>query len=179
MSSLSDPYPVKPASPNPTAAATGSGESVTKRLQRELMQLMMSGDSECSAFPEGDNLFEWVGSITGASSTVYDKQTYKLSLKFPSDYPYSPPTLLFITPIYHPNVDTHGNICLDILKENWSAAYNVQTLLVSLRSLLAEPNVDSPLNSLAANMWKDEVQYRKVNDKKYEEAIKSQGSSSS
>ena len=136
------------------------------------MQLMMSADQECSAFPEGDNLFSWVGSITGADGTIYEGQTYKLALNFPEDYPYNPPTLLFTTNIYHPNVDTHGNICLDILKENWSAAYNVQTLLVSLRSLLAEPNVDSPLNSIAANMWKDEVQYRKVNDKKYEDAMK-------
>jgi ubiquitin-conjugating enzyme E2 C len=50
-------------------------------------------------------------------------------------------------------VDTHGNICLDILKEKWSAVYNVQTILLSIQSLLGEPNNDSPLNGQAAQLW--------------------------
>ena len=96
----------------------------------------MSGSAGVSAFPDGDNLFEWVGTITGSAGTVYEGLTYKLNLKFPSDYPYSAPTITFTTPCFHPNVDQHGNICLDILKEKWSAAYSVSTILLSLQSLL-------------------------------------------
>uniref|UniRef100_A0A8C0UAP8 Ubiquitin conjugating enzyme E2 C n=1 Tax=Cyanistes caeruleus TaxID=156563 RepID=A0A8C0UAP8_CYACU len=62
---------------------------------------------------------------------------YKLSLEFPSGYPYTAPTVRFLTPCYHPNVDTQGNICLDILKEKWSALYDVRTILLSIQSLLA------------------------------------------
>lgn len=69
-----------------------------------------------SAFPDGDNLFHWVATITGAEGTVYEGLSYKLSLSFPSSYPYSPPVVKFTTPCYHPNVDEQGNICLDILK---------------------------------------------------------------
>lgn len=68
---------------------------------------------------------------------AYEELRYKLSLEFPSGYPYTAPTVRFLTPCYHPNVDTHGNICLDILKEKWSALYDVRTILLSIQSLLA------------------------------------------
>lgn len=76
----------------------------------------MSGDSGISAFPDGDNLFHWIATITGAQCTAYEGLSYKLSLSFPSRYPYAPPVVKFTTPCYHPNVDEQGNICLDILK---------------------------------------------------------------
>ena len=111
-----------------------------------------------------------MGTLTGAEGTVYAGLTYKLSLSFPSDYPYTAPTIKFVTPCFHPNVDNHGNICLDILKEKWSAAYSVETILVSLRSLLGEPNNDSPLNGYAAQLWDNQEEYREVCHAKYKEA---------
>ena len=63
---------------------------------------------------------------------------YKLRLDFPAGYPYTAPTVRFTTPCFHPNVDKHGNICLDILKEKWSALYEVRTILLSIQSLLGE-----------------------------------------
>ena len=76
----------------------------------------MSGDQSISAFPDGDNLFSWIATINGAKGTVYEGLSYKLMLSFPGRYPYVPPIVKFLTPIYHPNVDDYGNICLDILK---------------------------------------------------------------
>ncbi|RUS16464.1 ubiquitin-conjugating enzyme/RWD-like protein [Jimgerdemannia flammicorona] len=76
----------------------------------------MASSPGISAFPEADNLLSWVGTITGAPGTVYDGLIFKLSMKFPANYPYAAPTIRFDTPCYHPNVDTAGNICLDILK---------------------------------------------------------------
>lgn len=77
----------------------------------------------------------------------YTGLSFKLSLTFPPTYPYTAPHVTFITPMYHPNIDMSGNICLDILKEEWSAVYNVQTILLSIQSMLAEPNPKSPLNA--------------------------------
>ncbi|KAH7909144.1 ubiquitin-conjugating enzyme/RWD-like protein [Hygrophoropsis aurantiaca] len=129
--------------------------SVTKRLSNELMTLMMSSSPGISAFPKSDaNLFEWVGTIEGPATTIYAGLAFRISISFPSNYPYTAPTIKFETPCYHPNVDILGGaICLDILQDKWSAVYSVQTVLLSLQSLLGEPNNASPLNPDAAALW--------------------------
>ncbi|CAI7635816.1 hypothetical protein N7455_012494 [Penicillium solitum] len=138
-------------------------QSVTKRLQAELMQLMLSPSPGISAFPDADgNLLSWTATITGPTETPYEGLTLKLSFAFPNNYPYSPPTVLFKTPIYHPNVDFSGRICLDILKDKWSAVYNVSSVLLSLQSLLGEPNNASPLNAQAAELWdSDQAEFKR------------------
>ncbi|EAS36313.3 ubiquitin conjugating enzyme [Coccidioides immitis RS] len=136
------------------AAIKAEAQTVTKRLQSELMQLMTSPSPGISAFPDADgNLLSWTATINGPEDTPYENLVFKLSFGFPTNYPYAPPTVLFKTPIYHPNVDFSGRICLDILKEKWSAVYNVQSVLLSLQSLLGEPNNASPLNGQAAELW--------------------------
>jgi len=150
--------------------AQPDSHAVARRLQSELMALMCGGDGGISAFPEGDNIFNWVGTIHGSEGTVFEDLSFKLSLKFPTDYPYKAPTVKFDTPCFHPNVDQYGNICLDILKEKWSASYDVRTILLSIQSLLGEPNNDSPLNGYAAGLWANQEEYRRVLLKKSREA---------
>lgn len=140
---------------------------ILSRLQKELMELMRAADKGISAFPEGENLFKWVGTICGAAETPYAGHTYRLSMEFPNSYPYLPPTVRFVTPCFHPNVDPNGTICLDILKDKWSALYDVRTILISIQSLLAEPNVDSPLNVHASELWADQLEYKKYLDDHY------------
>ncbi|XP_043844766.1 ubiquitin-conjugating enzyme E2 C-like [Dromiciops gliroides] len=125
------------------------------------MTPMMSGDKGISAFPGSDNLFKWIGTIHGAAGTVIKDLWYKLSLEFPSSYPYNAPTVKLVIPCYHPNVDTQGNICYDILKDRFSAPYDVRTILVSIQSLLGEPNIDSPLNTHAAELWTNPTPFKK------------------
>lgn len=112
------------------------------RMQTELMQLMTTPAVGISAFPAGDgsDLTKWHATINGVDDTPYAGLSFKLAFSFPSDYPFHPPEVTFRTPIYHPNVDFSGRICLDILKTKWSAAYNIRTVLLSLQSLLGEPN---------------------------------------
>ena len=125
------------------------------------MSLMTGSHIGVSAFPDGGNFLIWKATIQGAEGTVYEGLSYKLTLKFPSDYPFTAPTVTFDTACFHPNVDQHGIICLDILKDKWSAVYNVSTILISIQSLLGEPNNDSPLNGYAAALWDDQegIQY--------------------
>ena len=68
------------------------------------------------------------------------------------------PKVRFVTKIYHPNVDKVGRICLDILKEKWSPALQIRTVLLSIQALLSSPNPDDPLdNDVAAHWTKDEA----------------------
>nr|XP_020846530.1 ubiquitin-conjugating enzyme E2 C-like isoform X3 [Phascolarctos cinereus] len=142
-----------PATASAAAAARKGGEpragaargSVGKRLQQELMTLM-----------------------------VYEDLRYKLSLEFPSGYPYNAPTVKSVTPCYHPNVDTQGNICFDILKDKWSALYDVRTILLSIQSLLGEPNIDSALNTHAAELWTNPTAFKKYLLEAYMKQVTSQ-----
>ncbi|KAF3925278.1 hypothetical protein ABW20_dc0106616 [Dactylellina cionopaga] len=162
---------VSTATSTPMAGASSTG-NVTKRLQKELMQLMMSPSPGVSAFPDDPaNLLKWTGTITGPDGTHFEGKTFKLSFAFPADYPLQPPTVLFKTPMFHPNVDMAGRICLDILKDKWSAVYNIQSILLSLQSLLGEPNNKSPLNGQAAQLWdEDPKEYRRLLEKRHQEA---------
>lgn len=142
--------------------------SASQRLQQELWKMMTNKNATFSAFPEGENLLKWVATIDGPIESPYEGLKYRLSLSFPDKYPYNPPIVKFVTPCYHPNVDAHGNICLDILKEEWSALYEVRTILISIQSLLAEPNTSSPLNSDAANLWTNPEAFKETLLEKYQ-----------
>ncbi|KAK7023867.1 ubiquitin-conjugating enzyme/RWD-like protein [Favolaschia claudopus] len=148
-----------PPRANPKPSVINSSQqvagSVAKRLSNELMTLMMSSSPGISAFPKSDsNLFEWVGTIEGPAETIYAGLSFRISISFPANYPYVAPAIKFETPCFHPNVDiSSGAICLDILQDKWSAVYSVQTILLSLQSLLGEPNNASPLNTDASAIW--------------------------
>ncbi|KAF2203336.1 ubiquitin-conjugating enzyme [Delitschia confertaspora ATCC 74209] len=136
--------------------------NVAQRLQKELMDMMLSPSTTLTAFPDDENLTLWTATIEGPTETPYAGLTFKLSMEFAPTYPMTPPVVLFKTPIYHPNIDFSGRICLDILKDKWSAIYNISSVLLSLQSLLGEPNNSSPLNAEAADLWdKDKEEFQR------------------
>jgi hypothetical protein len=79
---------------------------------------------------------------------------FKLELFLPNDYPMAPPKVRFLTKIYHPNIDKLGRICLDVLKDKWSPALQIRTVLLSIQALLSAPNPDDPLANDVAEHWK-------------------------
>ncbi|KAF2637334.1 ubiquitin-conjugating enzyme [Massarina eburnea CBS 473.64] len=137
--------------------ASNSAANVASRLQKELMDIMTHPTPGITAFPSSENLTTWTATIDGPEATPYEALVFKLTFEFPANYPYAPPHVVFKTPIYHPNVDFSGRICLDILKDKWSAVYNTGTVLLSLQSLLGEPNNSSPLNGQAAELWDSDM----------------------
>jgi ubiquitin-conjugating enzyme E2 D/E len=137
-----------------------------RRLQKELKELTNDPPANCSAGPTGDNIFKWNASIVAPEDTPYSGGTFYLTINFPSDYPFKPPKIRFVTKIYHPNISVDGSICLDILKSNWSPALTVSKTLLSLSSLLTDPNPDDPLVAEAANLYRNN---RKAYDAKARE----------
>ncbi|EDL15950.1 mCG49160 [Mus musculus] len=134
---------------------------------------------------EGD-LYNWEVAIFGPPNTYYEGGYFKAHLKFPIDYPYSPPTFWFLTKMWHPNIHETGFVCISILhppddnpqggelpSERWNPTQNVRTILLSVISLLNEPNTSSPANVDASVMyrkWKES----KGKDHEYTDIIRKQ-----
>jgi ubiquitin-conjugating enzyme E2 D/E len=126
----------------------------TKRIQKELHELLMDPPTNISGGPQNDDLFRWTATIIGPEGTPYNGGVFMLSILFPSNYPFKPPKMQFTTKIYHPNIDRNGNICLDILRDQWSPALTISRVLLSISSLLADPNPDDPLDAEIASLYK-------------------------
>ena len=125
-----------------------------KRLQRELIEIQKDTPVNCSAGPCNNDLLNWEATIIGPTETPYEGGMFNLKILFPADYPFKPPKITFETRIYHPNINSNGGICLDILKDQWSPALSITKVLLSICSLLSDPNPDDPLAPEIANMYK-------------------------
>ena len=125
-----------------------------KRINKELKDLTEDPPANCSAGPQGDDLFDWMATIMGPEDTPYHGGIFFLRINFPTDYPFKAPKIAFTTPIYHCNVNSNGGICLDILKKQWSPALTVSKVLLSITSLLSDPNPDDPLTPDIAKLYK-------------------------
>jgi len=125
-----------------------------RRIQNELSEFRRDPPANCSAGPEGDDLFRWEACIFGPDDTPYAGGVFNLSIQFPVDYPFCPPHVQFTTKIYHPNINSSGLICLDILKKQWSPALTISKVLLSITSLLSDPNPDDPFVTDIANLYK-------------------------
>ncbi|EGD79569.1 ubiquitin-conjugating enzyme H5b [Salpingoeca rosetta] len=134
-----------------------------KRIHRELKDLERDPPAQCSAGPVGDDYFHWSATIMGPSDSPFQGGVFFLDIHFPADYPFKPPKVSFQTKIYHPNINSSGGICLDILKSQWSPALTISKVLLSICSLLTDPNPDDPLVPEIARLYKtDRAKYEKT-----------------
>uniref|UniRef100_UPI00397EF931 ubiquitin-conjugating enzyme E2 n=1 Tax=Salmonella sp. s54836 TaxID=3159673 RepID=UPI00397EF931 len=116
-----------------------------RRILRETQKLMTEPCPGINAVPYQDNSRHFHVVIDGPKDTPFEGGKFKMELFLPEDYPMTAPKVIFRTKIYHPNVDNLGRICLDILKDKWSPALTVFTVLLSIQALLSAPNPDDPL----------------------------------
>lgn len=86
------------------------------------------------------------------SDSCYSGGVFRIRIELTAEYPFKPPKVTFVTPIFHPNVSLVGHICLDILQSAWSPALRITTIILSICSMLDDPNVNSPLNREAASL---------------------------
>mmetsp|Transcript_14726 Transcript_14726/g.22209 ORF Transcript_14726/g.22209 Transcript_14726/m.22209 type:complete len:150 (+) Transcript_14726:60-509(+) len=125
-----------------------------RRIVKETERLLDAPVAGVSAIPYADNLRHFNVAINGPEGSPYEGGTFRLELFLTADYPMSAPKVRFLTKIYHPNIDRLGRICLDILKDKWSPALQIRTVLLSIQALLSAPNPDDPLDNNVAEQWK-------------------------
>ncbi|KAJ3299937.1 Ubiquitin-conjugating enzyme E2 G2 [Borealophlyctis nickersoniae] len=154
-----------------------AGSTALKRLMTEYKELTVNAPEGITAGPiSEDNFFEWEALIAGPEGTPYENGVFSATIKFPKDYPLSPPVMKFTCPMFHPNIYTDGTVCISILhppgddpnmyesaSERWSPVQSVEKILLSVVSMLAEPNDESGANIEASKMWRtDRAQFERV-----------------
>lgn len=126
-----------------------------------------------------DNFFEWEALIEGPPGTPFEFGVFVATLSFPRNYPLSPPKMQFKSTLFHPNIYTDGRVCISILhqagedptgyetaSENWNPVQTVEKILLSVLSMIAAPNDQSPANVDAAKMWRNNrEEFNKMADK--------------
>lgn len=132
------------------------------RIKKELESFNNDPPANCSAGPLDDDIFKWQATIMGPEKSPYEGGVFYLDIFFPEDYPYKPPRVAFMTRIYHPNINSSGGICLDILKDQWSPALTICKVLLSICSLLCDPNPSDPLVPSIADIYiRDREEYER------------------
>ncbi|KAF2077428.1 hypothetical protein CYY_001277 [Polysphondylium violaceum] len=143
---------------------SGAATLLLKKQLAELNKHPVEGFS--AGLSDDGNFFEWQIMIVGPPETPYEGGIFNATLSFTAEYPVKPPKMKFTTEIWHPNVYKDGVVCISILhegediygyeksNERWSPVHTVESILVSVISMLSSPNDESPANIDASNEWR-------------------------
>ncbi|KAJ7566112.1 hypothetical protein O6H91_02G088800 [Diphasiastrum complanatum] len=143
------------------AAQSGSGGPPIKkqspgelRVQKDISELNLAKTTSI-AFPHGkDNLLNFEIAIQ-PDEGFYQGGTFVFSFQIPTIYPHEAPKVKCRTKVYHPNIDLDGNVCLNILREDWKPVLSINSIIYGLQYLFLDPNPDDPLNHEAAQVLRD------------------------
>jgi len=135
------------------------------RLRKELKDLEKEPLEGITLQMDEGDMLKWKGTIEGPAGTAYFGYKLRVNISLTDKYPLKSPSVSFDHPVYHPNVGSSGNICLDILQSQWAPTLTLSKVMLSLSSLLNDPNASSPLNGTAAGLWNSDRP-------KYDEEVK-------
>lgn len=137
-----------------------------RRQLRDLARQPVEGFS--AGLVDEANIYEWEIVVMGPPDTLFEGGVFRARLSFPYNYPVMPPTLRFISEMWHPNVYADGTVCISILhepgedkygyerpEERWLPVHTVETIMLSVISMLSSPNLESPANPDAARDVRD------------------------
>lgn len=118
---------------------------------KELKDSPLEGITAC---PDRADIFHWKAVILGPEGTIWEGGTFRLTIEIPDGYPNYPPKIKFTTPVFHPNIYQDGRICVDILDAGkWTSKNSIASALLSIQSLLNDPNPKSPANREASDLF--------------------------
>lgn len=141
-----------------------------KRLFQEQQKWQESPLPNVSLNPVSENLLVWRAEFIGPKDTPFEDGVFQLQIHIPKEYPFKPPKVAFLTRVYHPNVYTNGDICLDILTaDKWSPVYSLSAVVQSIQSLLNDPNPNSSANGEAGHLF---LHDRQKYESKVRDAVK-------
>eukprot|EP01084_Bolivina_argentea_P144758 253909_1 len=138
-------------------------------LRKQLNELNRNPpDGVSVGLVDDSNIFLWELIVMGPPDTLYEGGFFKAKLEFPRDFPNNPPTMTFTSEMWHPNVYEDGRVCISILhppgedkfneqetaEERWRPVLGVEGIVISVISMLSDPNDESPANLDAAIMWR-------------------------
>ena len=134
-----------------------------KRLKNELNEFKKYQNENFEvSLPNINDIYSWDAIIYGPKDTIYENGKFKLSIFIPEHYPFESPVIKFITPMYHPNISSNGDICLNIIRDEWSPVLCIRQVLLGICVLLNNPNPNDPMRNNIAEIYKSDVkQYEK------------------
>jgi ubiquitin-conjugating enzyme E2 D len=134
-----------------------------KRLKNELNEFKKYPNENFEvSLPNINDIYSWDAIIYGPKDTIYENGKFKLSIFIPEHYPFESPVIKFITPMYHPNISSNGDICLNIIRDEWSPVLCIRQVLLGICVLLNNPNPNDPMRNNIAEIYKSDVkQYEK------------------
>lgn len=118
-------------------------KSELQNIKKDRKYMFIARPSRTS---KGIDLLNWECGFPGPNTDLYKNSYYRLKLKFSKDYPFKPPIAKFDHFVYHPNVYSDGNVCLDLINFKWKPGFSVQNILSAIQRLLITPNPKSPAN---------------------------------
>ena len=128
------------------------------RIRKEIERLKNEPIPNINIYTNDANFTKFSAQLYNLKDSPYENGLFELEIQIPERYPFEPPIIKFLTPIYHPNIDEAGRICLDLLKSapdgNWKPSLNIGTLLTSIQILVTNPNLDDPLKPDIAKLYK-------------------------
>lgn len=126
------------------------------RMQKDIADLSLPDTCKLE-FPNPDDYTHFKLRIL-PDDGYYSKGAFNFTIDVPSNYPHAAPKVKCVTKIYHPNIDLEGNVCLNILREDWKPILNINAVVYGLQFLFLEPNASDPLNREAANVFQQNKQ---------------------
>ncbi|TFK55218.1 UBC-like protein [Heliocybe sulcata] len=131
-----------------------------RRIQKELADITKQPIKGLSVDPNEDNLFEWNCSIRAEPDSPYKDGTFRFKVVIPSSFPFKPPTVTFLTKVYHPGINDEGHICVPILRDEWKPAITMSTVLSVVQEKLNNPSPDDPFEpDIAAQLKNDKSKF--------------------